>query len=378
MIRTTIPGIAEPISLLGFGQMRLPCRPDGKIDREAAQLMVDRAMAAGINYYDTAYPYHYGESELFIGEALKRYPRESFYLADKLPCWQIDSIADAERVFEKQLEKCGVEYFDYYLLHSLNRNTLANMVKLGIPQLMEKKKAQGLIRHLGCSFHDDTPTLQKTLDAYPWEFVQLQINYLDWIQGEAKTHYDMAVAKGMAVIIMEPVHGGMLAKLPQRAVELLHEKCPNETPASYALRFCAGLPGVLTVLSGMSTMDQLEENIGIFSQEDIALTPEEVDVAHTILEATFNEKTVPCTGCRYCMDCPFGVDIPGVFDLYNQFMVMDRYPPKAIAYNAMPEGQKATACQECGACETACPQQIAIIDKLKEAHSVLSPITGWD
>ena len=248
------------LPLLGFGMMRLP-QKDGAIDREAGQKLVDYAMKAGLNYFDTAWPYHGGRSELFVGEALSRYPRESYLLADKLPVRMIKSLKEAERIFEEQLRKCRTGYFDFYLLHALNRGNWETVKRCGLYEFVKKMQKEGKIRKVGFSFHDSPDVLKTIAEAHPWDFVQLQINYLDWHNYRSREQYEIVTKLGIPVIVMEPLRGGSLATLTPEATKILKTSAPEASPAEWAFRYVASLPNVICVLSGMNRMDHLEENL---------------------------------------------------------------------------------------------------------------------
>lgn len=374
----------EKVSLLGFGCMRLPRlqeeRPE--IDEAKAEEMIDCAYRNGVNYFDTAYPYHNGLSELFVGKALEKYPRESFYLADKMPSWLLNNREDGKRIFREQLKKCRVNYFDFYLCHSLSSaqdDYISRYEKTCVIDDLNGRKESGEIRHLGFSFHGTPAELVKILDRRDWDFVQIQLNYLDWDVQDAKAKYRILEERGIPVIIMEPVRGGSLAALCEDSVRLLHQARPDRSAASWAIRFAASLPGVLTVLSGMSTLDQVKDNLATMAQFQ-PLTEAERKVLQQSLQIYLRTGSIPCTGCRYCMDCPAGVDIPKVFSVYNECAASMRLPVSAgvqhafdknagafiKAYEVLPEKQRAEHCVTCGACMKKCPQKIRIPERMKE------------
>lgn len=355
----------KEISLLGLGCMRLPrLEPDGeKIDYAEAQKIVDYAYAHGVNYFDTAYRYHGGDSELFVGQALKKYPRESFYLATKFPVWMAEGPADVERIFKDQLERCQVEYFDFYLCHAQNRNNFKKIVDFGAYEFFQRMKAEGKIRHLGFSFHDSPAVLQQIVDTYQWDFAQIQLNYLDWDFQSAGQQYEILEKAGIPVIIMEPVRGGFLANPGEDAEAKFKAARPDESVASWAIRYAASLPGVMTVLSGMSTLEQVRDNVGTMTAFE-PVTEEDRAVIEDVVENCLKKDFVPCTGCRYCMDCPFGVDIPKMFKLYNGYALTKRARGFLEDYNETPESERVHNCQKCGACMAQCPQHIQIPDQL--------------
>lgn len=364
------------VSLLGMGCMRLPKVDPEKedIDYEKAQEIIDYAYANGVNYFDTAYGYHGGQSELFVGQALKKYPRESFFLASKMPIWCVKEKDDVERIFNEQLQRCQTDYFDFYLFHSQNAANFQKCQEFGVYEFLSQMKAEGKIRRLGFSFHDTPEVLRHICDTYPWDFAQIQLNYLDWEMQDAKTQYQILNDREIPVIVMEPVRGGALASPCEAADILFREERPDKSVASWAIRFAASLPGVLTVLSGMSNMEQVRDNVDTMTRFE-PLTDREREVIDEALEAYRKKDTVPCTGCRYCMDCPFGVDIPKMFSLYNHY-VLDRDGEDYLeAYEAQPESERADQCQACGACMEKCPQHIRIPDQMVTIRETVEKIS---
>ena len=368
----------EEISLLGLGNMRLPVLEGdaSKIDYPAAQALIDRALEAGLNYFDTAFVYHGGKSEAFVGQALvRRHPRESFYLATKMPPWNLKSAQDLHTIFEKQLKRLQVDYIDFYLLHNISVEHLAIFERVQAYEFLREKQAQGKLRHLGFSFHDRPGLLRKLVEQYPWDFVQIQLNYMDWEDQNAKEQYAILEEKGIPVIIMEPVRGGALANLPAESERVLKQVNPRASTASWAIRFAAQLPGVLTVLSGMSNREQLEDNLATLSP----LTPlskQEEEAIRQAVELYRKNGTVPCTACGYCMPCPFGVDIPKVFAMYNHYQSTHSEGSLGDSSQVLAEAgpQSCTACQ---ACVEKCPQNIAIPDQMEiiaqKVEEVLAP-----
>lgn len=362
---------------LGFGLMRLPLQEAGdpkKIDQETLNRMTDRFLAEGFTYFDTAYPYHQGMSERAVKKALTdRYPRESFLLADKMPLYCTEGMEDYERVFQEQLEKTGAGYFDYYLLHAMSRERYEKHEALGLFEFARKLKAEGKVRHIGFSFHDTPEVLDRILREHPeMEFVQLQINYLDWDAENVQSRrcYETARAYGKDIIVMEPVKGGYLASLPEKAAELFRKADPDLSPASWAVRFAASLPGVIMVLSGMSTPEQMEDNLS-YMKDFRPLTEEEQELirrAETCIEESI---AIPCTGCRYCADgCPEHIAIPELFALYNMRYRFGSFPSQASEYREL-TGEKSghgkpEDCIACRQCEGQCPQHIEIVDWLKK------------
>ncbi len=360
--------IGRKISKLGFGLMRLPKLRDGEetIDREEAFRLVDLAIKSGVNYFDTAYVYHGGDSEAFAKEALGRYPRDSYCLATKLPGWVIkEKGKHTEELFNEQLEKCGVDYFDFYLLHAVNRDVMAVFEGDKSYEYLKKQKEAGKIKHLGFSYHGDLEFFIELLDKYEWDFVQLQINYYDWEATDAKSYYKALEERNIPCIIMEPVRGGSLHTLNEDAKKVF-EELGDASAASYALRYDLELPAVLTILSGMSTYEQVEDNIKTFTEAK-PLTAEEkeaIEKANVLFRQNF---AIPCTDCKYCVEtCPAGVNIPACFTAYNEYNKTRDTEDFKKEYALIPDEKRAHNCIECGACTKHCPQQIKIPDQLKK------------
>lgn len=363
---------------LGFGMMRLPLAdPNDQSRPELDQVcrMVDTFLERGFTYFDTAYMYHEHQSERVVKQALvDRYPRERFLLADKMPMMELTggTPADQERIFNEQLEKCGVDYFDYYLLHSLQSSHYETAQRLDSFAFLQRKRAEGKARHIGFSYHDSAALLDQILTEHPEvEFVQLQLNYLDWETESIQSRlcYETAVRHGKKVVVMEPVKGGRLARLPQAAEALLKSCHPDWSPASWALRFAAGLSEVLVVLSGMSDLEQLEDNTA--SLDGAApLTPAERAVLDQALEQIKAATKISCTACRYCVEgCPQHIAIPEYFEQYNiekQVGRADRGVSLSCYNSLILSHGKASECVACGQCESVCPQHIPIIDWLKK------------
>ncbi len=368
----------DRLSLLGLGAMRLPTLENGKIDEARTREMVDYAIKNGINYFDTAYPYHGGESETMMGKILKDYPRDSFYLATKYPGHQIAEKYNPAEIFEHQLKKCGVEYFDYYLLHNINENSIKTYMdpQWKILDYFREQKKLGRIRHLGFSFHGGMDNLREFLDycGSDMEFAQIQLNYLDWTLQSAKEKYELLTELGIPVWIMEPVRGGKLVNLPADAVDTLRTLRPDESVAAWCFRFIQGLPNVKMVLSGMSNMEQLTDNIKTFSDRKL-LNDSELDAVFEIAEAL--KKAVPCTSCGYCLEgCPMQIDIPYMLSLYNEYC----YHPSfnvSQRVDAQPEDKQPASCIACGACSAICPQKIDIPAKLSDFAKRLSANPSW-
>lgn len=358
---------------LGFGGMRLPLlREDDpkSIDQQLVNQMVDQFLEGGGVYFDTAYFYHDGCSETAFREGLtSRYARDRYVLADKLPVSMAKEREDYPRIFQEQLQRCGVDYFDYYLLHNINRHNYENTVRLNGFEFMAELKEQGKIRHMGFSFHDTADMLEDILTKYPqMEFVQLQLNYLDWDSSiiQAGKCYETARRHNKQVIVMEPVKGGGLARLPEEAESLLKRRQPEASCASWAFRFAASLDGVMMVLSGMNTWEQMADNLSTF-QDFQLLDPEEQQLLKQAGDILRQSSAVPCTSCRYCLDtCPMNLDIPGYFSIYNTYIQFQTLNHHIFQYERQVVGHgKASQCIQCGQCEEHCPQHIAIPQQLK-------------
>ncbi len=369
----------KQLSRLGFGTMRLPTNADGSIDEAQVAEMTAYALAHGVNYFDTAYPYHGGESERVIGRMLSKYPRDSYYLATKYPGHQIISTGyNPAEIFEEQLKKCGVEYFDFYLLHNVYEKSMEVYLdpRWGIVDYFKEQKRLGRIKHLGFSCHAETKGLKEFLDVCgeDMEFCQIQLNYLDWTLQDAKGKYDLLTRRGIPVWVMEPVRGGRLAKLSDTEEAKLKALRPEDSIASWGFRFLQGLPNVKMVLSGMSNMEQMVDNVKTFS-EDKPLSVGETKLLLDIAEGM--KDSIPCTACRYCCDgCPVGLDIPGLISTYNEI----RFSPAvnvAMRIEFMPEDKKPSACIGCGQCTQMCPQNIDVPGALKDFAEKLSKLPSW-
>lgn len=368
------------LSGLGFGTMRLPTDETGRIDEQKTAEMVDLAIQSGVNYFDTAFPYHGGESEIVIGKILKNYPRDSFYLATKFPGHQIRASYDPAEVFERQLEKCGVEYFDFYLLHNVYENSVGvyKDPRYGIIDYFLKQKELGRIKHLGFSSHARPGTLADFLDYTDgaMEFCQIQLNYLDWTLQQANEKYDVLCDYGIPVWVMEPVRGGKLANLGKSFNEKLESLHQGESVASWAFKYLQRFPEVKMILSGMSDMAQVKDNLKTFN-ERLPLDDKETDLLYKIAEKLKN--SIPCTGCRYCcMGCPKHLDIPLLLAAYNDIRFSkEGGMTAAMQMEALDKSQLPTACISCGACARTCPQNIDVPKELKEFSAVLEQMPKW-
>ena len=369
----------KQLSRLGFGTMRLPVNSDKRIDEAQVAEMVAYAMEHGVNYFDTAYPYHGGDSERVIGRVLRNYPRDSWYLATKYPGHQIlsDGYNPAE-IFEEQLQKCGVDYFDFYLLHNVYEKSMEVYLdpQWGIIDYFKEQKRLGRIKHLGFSCHAETKGLKAFLDVCgkDMEFCQIQLNYLDWTLQDAKGKYDLLTQRNIPVWVMEPVRGGKLASLQEADEAKLKALRPDESIAAWGFRFLQGLPNVKMVLSGMSNLVQMQDNVKTFSVPN-PLT--DAETAQLLEIAEGMKDSIPCTACRYCCDgCPKGLDIPGLLSTYNEL----RFSPAinvAMRVEFMPEDKKPSACIGCGKCAKICPQNIDIPGAMQDFTEKLSQLPSW-
>lgn len=357
---------------LGFGLMRLP-EKDGKIEHEEVCRMVDAYMDAGLNYFDTAYVYHGGKSEVEAREALvKRYPRDRFMIATKLPIWEMKTKEDRDRIFEEQLARAGVDFYDFYLLHSVEDGNIDRYENLDCFNWGLQKKKEGKIRHFGFSFHGSPELLERVLDAHPeTEFVQIQLNYADWTNPVVRSGklYEILHKRQIPMIIMEPVKGGTLASLKPELEERFKALRPDASIASWALRFVGSLPGVMTILSGMTHEDQMQDNIRTFTHFE-PLTDAEKKAVDEVTAIMLNIPQIGCTACRYCTDgCPMKISIPDVFRSMNTMTLYnEEFRPKAFYNGLINAGYgRASDCIGCGQCEGVCPQHLPIISLLKEA-----------
>ena len=358
-------------SLLGFGCMRFPTTPEGKIDEDRAEKMLDQAIAAGVNYIDTAYPYHNGESEPFVGKALQKYDRSSFYLATKLPLWAVNTLEDAKRIFADQLKRLQTDYIDFYLLHAVNKEKWDAAKELGVVEYCEQLKKEGKIRYFGFSFHDSYEVFEEILRYRDWDFCQIQYNYMDTEEQAGDKGYALAESLGIPMVIMEPVKGGSLANFSQDINEKYRSMQPDASIASWALRWVGSHDNVKVVLSGMSTEEQVEDNLKTFADFRPLDQVEESAVAGIVEELKARVQN-GCTGCRYCMPCPAGVNIPGNFAVWNKYHMYGTYDHVKNAWEKeLKEEEKAKNCIACGKCETLCPQKLSIRDDLKKAQADL-------
>ena len=366
------------LSALGFGAMRLPVMDgdDSRIDEAAVLQMVDEAMRNGINYYDTAWGYHGENSELVIGKALARYPRDSFYVATKFPGYDASNWSKVKEIFPRQMEKLGVDYFDFYLFHNvceMNIDAYLDDEKYGIYSYLMEQKRAGRIRHLGFSCHGTLDTLKRFLDAYgkDMEFCQLQLNYLDWTFQDGRKKVELLRQWNIPVWVMEPLRGGKLASLPANYEAELKALRPEEEIPAWAFRFLQSIPEVTVILSGMSNEEQLKKNLITFS-EDKKLNDAEMKALLDLADRMLSVGTVPCTACHYCVShCPMGLDIPRLISLYNEHAYTGGGFIAPMALAALPADKQPQACLQCRSCEQVCPQQIKISEVLADFSAKL-------
>ncbi|MCI8941050.1 MAG: oxidoreductase [Lachnospiraceae bacterium] len=362
----------KQLSALGMGAMRLPVidGDDSRIDEEASEKMVAYAMEHGINYYDTAWGYHGGQSELVMGKLLSKYPRGSFYLATKFPGYDLSNMGKVEEIFEEQLKKCRVDYFDFYLFHNVCEMNIDAYLdrSFGIYDYLVKQKENGRIRHLGFSAHGSCQVMRRFLEAYgdKMEFCQIQLNYLDWTFQDAKEKVKLLEEYHLPVWVMEPLRGGRLASLSEEHTAALKELRPDEDIPAWAFRFLQSLDSVTMILSGMSSYEQLKDNIHTFESHK-PLDHKEMKTILEIADAMLGKKTLPCTACRYCTShCPKQLDIPSLLALYNEHCFTEGGFIAPMALAALPDEKKPSACIGCRSCEAVCPQQIKISEAMAD------------
>lgn len=359
------------LSRLGMGAMRLPVigEDQGNIDYEKAKEIIDYAYKNGVNYYDTAFIYHNQKSEEFLGKALKEYPRESYYVADK---FNFQAQPDFKKQFEEQLKRLDMDYIDFYLMHGIQDPWVEDFLNCDAITYFDQMKKEGKIRNLGFSFHGTPDCLSRLLLVYEWDFVQIQLNYFDWYYGEAKIFYDILEKAGIPIIVMEPVRGGRLASLTPEAEKVLKEAEPEASISSWALRWVIGKPQVQVILSGMSNMEQVKDNVHTCSESD-GLTEAEEKLVKKAAEIFRPTVAVPCTACRYCCpDCPKELDIPRILGLYNDMKMGDGW--RAGFADSLPEGKRPEDCIGCGSCTSHCPQSIdvpAIMEEFAKIRKAL-------
>ncbi len=361
--------LGEKLSMLGLGCMRFPSDEKGEVDMQKTEQIIDLCIKSGVNYFDTAWFYHQGKSEELMGHFLSRYPRESFYLADKMPFNKFTSHEEVVETFETQLARTGMDYFDFYLLHNVSDDTVSIFTdeKLKIVDYLLEQKRKGRIRHLGFSTHASIPVFKEFLEKYHsvLEFCQIQLNWLDYKLQRAKEKVEILNAYGLPIIVMEPVRGGRLASLAEEDEALLKGMRPEESIAAWAFRFLQGIEGVKVVLSGMSTLSQVEDNIKTFSEHK-PLIKEECEAILAVADKILSKRTLTCTNCKYCVpECPMGLPIPKLLRLFNDKFLISGTAPKASEIT-FPDGKMPSECIACRACEGKCPQKISIAAIMEE------------
>lgn len=362
--RRMIPALGKEISRLGYGGMRFPKNGD-EVDMDAAVQLLRKAYEMGINYFDTAMVYHKGESEKIFGKAFEPYPRDSYLIADKMSIWLCSDEEDMKARFYNQLKTLKTDYIDFYLVHSLNRNHYKKVKDLHCVEFLQQMKQEGKIKHLGFSFHDTYQVFTQILNDYTWDFVQIQLNYLDWHNQGAEQLYRELERRNLPVMVMEPVRGGYLATIDSERAKPFLELEPQRSIASWAIRWVESLPQVAVVLSGMSDLQQLEDNVATMTHFE-PMNEQELAAIDRVVEEIRKVNEIPCTSCRYCMDCPMGVDIPEIFSIYSQYKIFGKEKAFVQDYEEVVEhGNGAEHCVRCMACTTKCPQMIAIPDKLE-------------
>ena len=365
--RRMIPQLGCEISRLGYGGMRVPKNGD-EVDVEEAVKLLRKSYDMGVNYFDTAVVYHKGESEKIFGKAFEIYDRSSYYLADKMSIWVCKDEQEMKDLFERQLKTLKTDYIDFYLVHSLNRNHYQKVKEFHCVEFLQEMKRQGKIKHLGFSFHDTYPVFTQILNDYDWDFVQIQLNYLDWQNQGAEQLYRELEKRNLPCMVMEPVRGGYLATLDEQRAKPFLEMEPNRSIASWAIRWVESLPQVTVVLSGMSDMAQLEDNVSLLTGFE-PMNEKELEAVAKVVEEIRKVNDIPCTGCRYCMDCPMGVDIPEIFAIYSRLKIFGKDKSFVEDYKeVMENGNGAEHCIGCQQCMNHCPQSIEIPDKLAMIH----------
>ena len=370
MIYREFERLGQKTSLLGFGAMRFATTGTGEVDEAETIRLIRHAIDRGINYLDTAYTYHGGQSETILGKALKDGYREKVLLADKLPVWLVKEEADVRRFFEEELQRLDMDYIDLYLVHNLTKDNWEITKRCNVMPILEELRAEGRIGKIGFSYHDDLPLFKEIIDAYPWDFCQIQLNYVDAGFQAGLEGLRYAGARGIPVVIMEPLKGGRLTDAVPPAIQEIWDDAPvRRTPAEWAFKWVASQPEVACVLSGMGSMEQLEQNLAIFSSDDMTvLTETEKEAIHKAADLYHKFILYPCTECRYCMPCPSGVDIPRVIRYYNDWMAYEQNPKLKHEYlNWLNSAQHASNCVKCGACEAHCPQHLPIMEIMEKA-----------
>jgi predicted aldo/keto reductase-like oxidoreductase len=375
----TINKTGEKVSLLGFGAMRLPVINGdfAKVDEPEAVRMIRSAIDRGVNYVDTAYVYHNGKSEVAVGKALKDGYREKVLIADKLPIWMVKSEDDIDKLFDTQLQRLDVDCIDMYLVHSLSADSWKHTKKLNTMTHLEKIRAEGKIRYIGFSFHDDFDTFKEVIESYPWDFCQIQLNYMDADFQAGVKGLKLAASLGIPVVIMEPLKGGKLTDVLPQSIKNYWAQAPvQRTPAEWALRWVADFPEVLTILSGMTTMEQVDENIRILGEaESNSLTEREQEIIRNVADE-YN-KLIPysCTACKYCMPCPVKINIPNIIERYNDWHVYEGNEKIKLDFNTwVPIKGRPSVCKSCRSCEEHCPQHLPVSEIMEKAKAVFETV----
>ncbi len=371
VIRNQLGKLDEQVSRLGFGCMRLPTQADGKIDRAQVAKMFDYAIQNGVNYFDTAFMYHNGESEVVVGETLARYDRSQYYVTTKLPVMMIKDMAKARECYATQRERLKLDKFDHYLLHGLNAGSWKTVKELGLIDYMFDLKAKGEIGAVGFSFHDEYALFDEIINSAPWDLCQIQYNYLDEQVQAGTKGYELCKEKGIPMVIMEPIRGGALAKLTDDLEAEYKRIDPERSIASWALRWVKDHDNCRVTLSGMSNFEQVVDNINTFS-DPTPLSAEELAAIANTVKVMEERVANGCTGCRYCQPCPNGVDIPAVFRYWNTYTKFRQYSMVSRGWDHMHDDAKPDNCVECGQCEDICPQHLNIRDDLKKAAAQLN------
>ncbi|HOO63641.1 MAG TPA: aldo/keto reductase [Synergistaceae bacterium] len=374
MLYRRIPGDNRDLSILGFGCMRLPLTEEGTIHESLAEEMLFSAIDGGINYVDTAWPYHNGASEPFVGKALEGEYRKKVFLATKLPLWEIEAPQDMEKILEQQLQRLRTDHIDFYLLHNFNEQRWEHMKKMGFEKFLQKAQEQNIIRKVGFSFHDQLPLFKTIVDSYPWDFCQIQYNYLDRNYQAGTEGLLYAASKKLGVIVMEPLRGGKIVQnVPPAIQEIWNRAAIPRSPAEWGLRWLWNIPEITLVLSGMSTPEQVRENLEIASRGlPESLEKEELELVDAAAREYTQRMIYPCTSCGYCLPCPQGVRIPECLNHYNSAFMFDDLPRARFTYRAMLDVEnRASACINCGACLPKCPQHISIPQALAKVRELL-------
>ena len=366
--------INEKVSLLGMGAMRLPETADGEVDEKEAIDIIRSSVDSGVNYVDTAYNYHGGKSEVIVGKALKDGYRQKVLLADKMPIWMAKDETKMKEIFDTQLERLDVDCIDMYLVHSVNVPNWKRAKKLNLLPFLEEMKAQGKIRYIGFSFHDSYELFEEVLGAYPWDFCQIQLNYMDKDLQAGVKGLKAAAERGLGVVIMEPLKGGRITDAVPPTVQKIWDEAPiKRTPAEWAFKWLANMPEVTVMLSGMNAESQLQENMKTLSDEHVAdLTQEEKDLIDRVSDEYNRLIKYSCTGCNYCMPCPQKLDIPRILRYFNDWNIYEQNPSTKLEYTTwIPAGRHASDCIGCKACEEKCPQHLPISQAMKEAAEAM-------